>query len=276
MFESLATDLIYLKEDTSMSSISYLPSHLGTVKAAIASLAKQMPEWNIEILEDFDSKKVQFGESLCISVPNEHWEEFLSLFDNCDITNHKINLSSELNEAMEYEISDLLKNLKPQLIRTFSVAPFDEVQLDINRWRNRFGADKFKAQDVLVSYQNKKNDLRELYNGLLKYYKNDKGNLEMLIDALKGKTSLASFQLFNDRKFLYGARVFSRFHGIKMLFEGIVNPEFNMSESVYINDPDVLDVLEEQPRGYKVVGNVVYPKGQRFAETFYKILEGAI
>jgi len=265
-----------VSEETSMDSISFLPSELGKTKKAIVSLATQMPEWNIEILEDNDVKRVVFGESLTINVGNEDWEAFLNIFDNCCVANNKVNLTSMLCEAVNDEMDDLLKNLKPQLIKTFTENPLDEAQLDINRWKTRFSVDKYKNNDCLVSYQSKNNDLRKLYNGILKFYKGDKGNLEMLTDALEGKTSLASFRMFNDFKYLYGTRVFSRFHGIKMILEVTVDLEFNIAETVYIDDQDVLDTLGETKAGYKIKGNVVFPKGQRFNESFYRILENSI
>lgn len=273
----LSTELENMKEETTMSNITFLPTHLGTVKAAIATLSKFKLDWNIEILENDDNREVRFEDALIVTVPNEHWDAFLRIFDKKELSNNNfLNLRTILKEAMEDEVRELLLSLKPELIRAFTNPPFDDLEKDANNWRARFGVVGLRRQDVVVSYGSKKVDLKKLYMSLGKVYKNDKGNLEMLIDAFKNKEPLSTFVVFKKHDYLYGAKIHSRFRGVNLVFEATIDMSFTTSETVYVSSIEVIDDVEADIGSVKVVGNVIYPKGMRFEGNFYRRLKDAI
>jgi len=275
-FYNLASSLERLKEDTTMNNISYLPTHFGQTRNALKDLAKIKLDWDIEILEQSVGKEVRFGNALNVSVPNEHWENFLTIFDNCDLVDSRLNLRSLLNEALDDEVRDLTLELKPTLIRAFTNPPFDEIEQDINRWKGRFKVERFLDQNVPVSFDTKTRDLMKLYESLLNSYRDDIGNMEMLIEAFRDKTPLSAFETFKQYDFIYGARVRSRFEGITMLFEATIDMTFVLTETVYIEEQDIVDDIEEADTSIKVVGQIIYPRGERFNRNFYPNLYNII
>jgi hypothetical protein len=88
--------LVHLNETTGSDAVSFIPAHLGVVKAKVADLAKKKKDWKIEILEQDDLREVSFEDSLHIVVPNEHWDSFCSIFDNSPTNNTYLNLTSLL------------------------------------------------------------------------------------------------------------------------------------------------------------------------------------
>lgn len=275
-FYDLATKLSRVNEDTAMSDIAYLPTQLGATKKKLADLSKMKLQWNIEILENGDVKRVCFEDALIIDVPTIHWDSFLEIFDCCDISNGYLNLRSILNEAMEDEIDDTTDELKPVLIRAFTNPPFDDIDEDIDNWKVRFNVKSFKEQNVVISYNTKKVDLLKLYTELTRAYRGDLGNLEMLTTAFVDKTPLSAFEIFKQYDYLYGSRILSNYLDTTMLFEATVDFTFIISESVYVDNQDVIDDIEADVRDIKVVGNVIYPHGERFSTQFYRILNDII
>ena len=60
------TDLLAVKETTTMNNIAFLPCHVGVVRAALMDLSKEESDWNIEVLESEEdgTKTVRFGDVL--------------------------------------------------------------------------------------------------------------------------------------------------------------------------------------------------------------------
>lgn len=270
-YNDLITNMDQMDEETYMSAISYLPAHFGSTKKAISALARLKLDWNIDILETEDGRTVFFEKDLKINVPNEHWDNFLEIFDG-KLENSCLNLHAILYEAMNDEINDLIRDLKPTLIRAFTRPPFDEIEEDANRWKVRFKVDSYMQQSVPVSYATKKRDLMKLYQNLLKAYENDIGNMEMLIEAFRDKTPLSAFDIFKQYDYIYGTRIRSNFLGTAMLFEATIDMTFVISETVFIDDQDIVDEAESDIKSIKVVGQVIYPRGDRFDNNFYRIL----
>ena len=260
-----------LDEQTTMGDIAYLPTHFGRTRKAILDLVKLKLDWNIEILENEDTRTVCFGNILSISVPNEHWDNFLAIFDG-KLAKGYLNLRSKLNEALDDEMDSLVKELKPTLMRAFTNPPMDDLEEDIGRYKARFGVSSYKEQRVPIAYDTKKRDLMRLYESLLEAYRDDVGSMEMLVSAFRDKTPLSAFDIFKHYDYIYGARVRSDYLGITMLMEATVDMTFVISETIYVEDQDVVDVVEADIQSVKVVGNVIYPRGERFQGSFYREL----
>jgi hypothetical protein len=274
-YNDLVTKLDQMEEATAIADIAYLPSNLSSVKKSISDLSKMKLDWNIEILEKDGSKEVQFEDSLSIDVPSEHWDNFLTIFDGI-LENGYLNLREMLFEAMEDERNNLVQELRPTLIRAFTNPPFDQVEEDLNRWKAKFRVDSYKKQKVPVSYSTKQHDLMKMYKNLLESYKDDVGSMEMLIEAFRDKTPLSTFDVFKHYDYIYGGRIRSTFLGTTMMFEGTIDMTFVISETVFIEDQDIVDAVEEDIFSVKVVDRVIYPKGERFNPEFYRGLYNII
>lgn len=134
----LSTRMENLREVTTMADITYLPSGLGVVKAAIRDLARLKKDWNIEILEDGKGRKVIFEDELSVYVPHQYWNEFAEIFDG-ELEEGEIGLGRYLKEALDADLERLRKELKPAVTELFAGSDFKAVDKATNLWRSRFG-----------------------------------------------------------------------------------------------------------------------------------------
>ena len=269
-----------LTETTTQDAVSFLPTHLGMVKARIADLAKKKKDWQIEILETDNDKEVQFENELRVIVPNEHWESFCSIFDGTLDNNAYLNLRSLLNETMEEEMQDLRRELRVALAHLYDEAEFRKLNHSSGTWRWRFGVQSYdtkkKGLSTPVTQENKGEDIQNLYKRLLEKYGEDRGNLEMLIEAVKDKTPLNTFEIFRRYDFLYGTRIHSRYEGVDLYFEATVDTTYHLSQTIYTNNKELLNKIPEESREVKVVRSVLFPKGGVFTSRFLRVLSDTI
>jgi len=286
-FYRLATELeqievqrrIKLFETTTMDAISFIPAHLGVVKARLKKLSKEKKKWGIEVLENEDSKELRIENRLRITVPNEYWENFRSTFSE-QLGKDFLDLDTLLSEAIEDEMKDLRKRLKPALVEMYNGAEFKLLDTTADTWRSWFGAAFFKTKKnrrgAAVSYERKGKDIQALYGKLLRAYGNDKGNLEMLLKDIQEKRPLNAYDVFKYYDFLYGTRIQSSFNNVSLIFEAVVDMTFAISQSIYVSDDSVLDSVEEQTKQVKRVEKVLYPTGGRFSSKFFRMLKETI
>lgn len=269
-----------LNETTGSDAVSFIPAHLGMVKAKVADLAKKKKDWKIEILEQDDIREVNFEDSYRISVPNEHWDSFCSIFDSAPTNNKYLNLNSLLNETMEEEMQDLRRELRVALSHMYDEAEFRQLNQDSGIWRWRFGVVKYVTKKKIsapVTQENKAEDIQKLYGRLLDEFGEDKGNLEMIIEAVNDKSPLNTFDIFKHYDHVYATRVFSRYHGVKLYFEAVIDNTYHLSETIFVpKNRELLDKIQEESREVKVVRTVIYPKGGRFTSRFLRVLSDTI
>ena len=271
--------IISLNETTSMDAVSFLPSHLGMVKADISGLAKKKKDWKIEILEQDEVKEITFEDSYRIKVPNEHWDSFCSMFDNVPENNSYLNLNSLLNETMEEEMKDLRRELRVALANLYDESEFEKLEESASTWRWRFGVTGYSTRSKVsapVTYENRRKDIQNLYDRLVKFYGEDRGNLEMLIEALKNKDPLNTFNIFKNYDYLYGTRMHSKYHGVRLYFECLVDTNYHTTETIYSPDDDLMGKISEESQEVKVVRHVIYPKGGVFTPRFLRLLSDTI
>lgn len=272
-----------LIEATTIDAISFIPAHLGTVKAKIQSLAKEKPEWGIEVLEDVDFNVLQIENRLRITVPKEYWDSFQEIFDGKLDSNCYLNLRALLNEDMreviEDDMRDLRKGLKPALTEMFNEQDFKSLDKAVNVWKSWFQVSSYKTREnkgPVVSCERKGKDIQRLCGKLLREYGEDKGGLEMLLEDVDSNRPLNAYDVFKDYDFLYGTRIQSRLDNVPMIFEAMIDIAFNLSQSIYIGDKEVLDEIEEQITTVKRVGNVLYPVGGQFNPGFFRALKDIV
>jgi hypothetical protein len=273
--------LVHLNETTGSDAVSFIPAHLGVVKAKVADLAKKKKDWKIEILEQDDLREVSFEDSLHIVVPNEHWDSFCSIFDNSPTNNTYLNLTSLLNETMEEEMKDLRQELRVSLAHMYDSTDFQKLEESATSWKWRFGVSSYvtkrKRISAPVTYENRGKDIQKLYDRLIQVYGEDRGNLEMLVEAVRETTPLNTFKVFKGYDFLYATRIHSRYGGISLYFEATLDNTHQLSQTIYIpKADDLLDKIEEESVEVKRVRSVLYPKGGAFTSRFLRLLSDTI
>ena len=274
-----------LVEATTEDAISYIPAHLGTVKAKIKNLAQEKPEWGIQVLEDQNFKTLQIENRMRIIVPNEHWDNFLQIFDGGKLEGRSyLNLRTILKEVITEAVKDNMKNLrkdlKPALTEMFNERDSRAVDKIASVWKSWFGLQSYRTdrgvKGPIVSCERKTKDIQQLYGKLLREYGKDKGNLEMLLEDIDKNRPLNTYDIFKDHSFLYGTRIQSSYERVTLIFEAMIDTAFNSTQSLYIEDGEVLDEIDDQIREVKRVGNVLYPIGGQFDFNFLRILKEVI
>lgn len=284
---NLATELeqvevhrrVKLFEATTMDAITYLPVHVGAVRARLKDLSKKKWKWGLEILEDDDENRdVRIEDELRILVPKEHWVSFQEMFTSEIDNDSYLNLKELLNEALEDDLKKLRSDLKPALVEMFSEQRFPSMEKTIRIWTSRFGTVRYitDKHKVSVTFEHEAKDIQKLCGALLRAYGDDKGGLEMLLNDIQGKRPLGAYDVFKKYDHLYGTRIHSELHDVTMIFEAIVDMTFMLAQSIHISDEDVLDRVEEDLTSVKRVGNVLYPVGELFPASFFGSLEDII
>lgn len=266
-------------EATTMDAVSFLPARMGVVRAKVKGLAKQKTKWGLEILEDDDGNKdVRIEDALRILVSKEHWDNFQEMFIGDLSTDSYLNLKELLVEAMEDELKDLRANLKPSLLEMYNEQRFNSLDKTVKVWQARFGVNRIitNRSKVIVTAEHKGRDIQQLYGKLLRIYEEDRGGLEMLIADMENSRPLGAYDVFKKYDYLYGSRAVSDHLDVKLIFEANIDMAFILSESVYIDDEEVLDEIEDEVATVKRVGNVIYPSDEMFDVGFFDILYNII
>ena len=269
-----------LNEETTLDAISYIPAHLGVVKAKIRSLADEKPEWGIKVLEGEDSNIFQIENRYKVEVPLQYWDNFLTIFNEDlkgkDCLNFSVMLNEQLIEAVEEDMGGLRKELKPALTEMYNERQFKSLDKIINLWTSWFKVQSYKTREdkgPVVSQEKKNKDIQSLYGKLIRTYGEDKGNLEMLLENIDSNQMLSGFDVFKNYDFLYGTRIQSFQDRVSLIFEAMIDVGFNTIQSIYVGDKEVLDKIEEESRAVKRVGNVLYPVGGSFTSKFFRLLK---
>lgn len=267
-------------ETTTMDAIAFIPAHLGVIKAKVKDLAKKKLDWGIEILEQEDGKEVKFENELSISVPNQYWETFCSIFSNKLNNDSYLNLREILNEEIKEEMEDLRREVKVVLAELLDSPEFERLNKSVDVWRARFGVisyERTRREDKIAILQNDREKfLQKIYGEILHSYGEDKGNLEMIIEAIRDKRPLNTFKPFDVYDYLYGVRIRSRFQKEEMVFEALLDMTYKPVESIYINNVDLAINVEEESKEVKLVKNIAYPTKGTFPISFFKELQEII
>jgi hypothetical protein len=78
---------------TTMSDISYLPTQVGVVRAALDDLRKKRKKWKLEVLEGEKEYTVSIEDQLRITVPMEHWDSFQGMVKDALVEEGYLDLS---------------------------------------------------------------------------------------------------------------------------------------------------------------------------------------
>jgi len=287
---SLFTDIInerreavlqaLLHEQTVESDISFLPTEMGTVTHLFKRLGKKKYIWGLEILEDDNGYMVSIEDQGSIHVPKEHWESFIGE------TKHSVNktmgfldLSIFLKESTEEELRDLRKLLEPSLFALYRLPECKRAELSFKNWQETFGSPSYTSPDsVLISYPAKEGAIRELAKKLIQRAGEDRGGMEMVLDAIKNHEPLNALPVFSMYEWLYGAQATSRYRSIKLVLDAGISLSFQTIQSIRINDSEVVDDFVEADTSVKSSKNVVYARAKSgvFNPHSFRILKNVI
>jgi hypothetical protein len=214
-----------------------------------------------------------------MEIKSPDYLEYLLKYGDEGIEEKKMDES--ILEALQTDMSNVRKELKPALINLYNTSDFKELDKSVNLWRSRFGAVSYltKSRDMrssLVTYETKTRDIQKLYGDVLRAYKDDKGYLDMVLEAIQERKPLNTFDVFDKKDFLYATRIKSNYNGVVMIFEATIDMTYAPAETVLVEDDEVLGVIEEQVLSVKVAGKVIYPNGSRFTPSMLKSIKDAI
>ncbi len=261
-------------EATVMGDIAYLPSGVGTVKAAVKSLAKLKKKWGLEIIGDSRGRKVMFEDQLSIYVPHECWADFSSMFDSA-LDKGTVDLSKYLTEALGEELDELKEEIRPALTTLFEEEEFIVADKVTEYWIARFGVRSYQRANCLVRVESKRKGIQRLVSDIQRIYGRDPGHLELLLEALANREPLNAFEGFKKQDFLYGTRIVSEHETCQLVFEATIDMAYLLTMSITIDDEDVAEELEYMS-DVKVVRNVVYPIQQYFTSQFFSRLDDVL
>jgi hypothetical protein len=183
----------------------------------------------------------------------------------------------KIMEAVSVDLKRLRSDLKKELIKLFNDEAFLLMVNHYDVWRSTLGVKNHRTAKVTVTIENSERDIQRLYGQLLREYGDDKGNLEMIIAAIQDRRPLGQFDVFNKFSNLFGTRVESVFGGITLVYEGTIDFIYDNSESVYIDDNEILDSAEEMfGKAVKRSRNLLYPVGGKFRVGFFNGLKNLI
>ena len=268
-------------EATTMDAISFIPSHLGVVKAKLMKLARKKNKWGLEILEVADAREVRVEKELRITVPNEHWAEFQRIYMNEGGMSLDLDLTSLMDEAQNHELVELHRELKSSLFQTFNSPKFASVEQRHTIWYGRFGVDEYKSDNIAVRCEQETLDIEKRYGELITAYGDDRGTMEMMIENLLSGRAIAG-EVFGDYDFIYGTVMVSNYtdiperEKIHLVFESTLDPGFIHAESVYVGSGFILDELDKRVDNTKRVENVVYPANEVFDASFFGTLQRVV
>jgi len=273
-FYDLTTKIEYssINEDTTEANISFLPCHVGAVKSELRKLAQAKKDWQIEVLETKEGYQVTFEGALTVNVPGNYWSHFQSILAEQDVSK-PINFQHLLDEEAEEEqkgLNELHDELRKALRGFYSRREFQEVFQYIDAWKRRWPQSRFidLPKSVRIQFQKQNKDIIKVEEEIFAAYNDDRGGLEMVIEALTTGRSVEMYDGFKGYDFLYGGRLEE--HGLGVL-EVMCDSGLHVQVTVNIQDQELMDKLEEDDPLVKHVGSVFFPKPGTAIEFFKKI-----
>jgi hypothetical protein len=249
--------------------IAYLPGGFTSMRNSIRSLSVFKHKWNIDVLEEGDGYGIYFEKDLRITVPKSAYEEF----NNKVLKVHgvkQIDLSRLINEATE----ELAGQLYAKISRLLSVDlkiedPMAKTLMTIHGWQRAFPRSRFiPTSNVAISMENFDRDVEKLMQKLHRIYKDEVGNLQILIKDLEDRRAMSTAKPFSSYAYLAGSKVHTNYEGVEMILEAYVDKTMIPSQKITIDDEAVVDEVEGL-RTSKAVGNTIYPNGLVFTAGFF-------
>lgn len=263
LFEHLVK--LPLDEETSMSNISFTPSHIGNVKASILKLGVE--DLNVEIRDGSLFKNVTFNKQLRVRVPRRHFDSFNKLF------NPKLEHGSVarlvVNEVRDTKMLSTIINVRTainNIVRQQDVLKtINSVVAGLSVFRKHQHINNSKAA---INFSTIKSDLAKITKDVLDEYRDDLGFLEILLEKLKQEESLNDMSGFDKYELLFSANVKLEYGKVVLLQNNSVGFNYDIDSYITITDKDLLEKLSSN-NSYSISGNKLRPKNKLFTKAIY-------
>lgn len=262
-FYDLATEcqqLARMDEATTMSSISYLPTQVGAVRAALKGLGKKKGQWNLEILEGDKETTVRFEDALEIKVPKNHWDHFQGIFDGVLSSSNYLELSTvglldSVDESENGLLEQRLQEIHSKIQEQVDSPAVQRANKVTAQWLAQFGGDTAIDESVLIPLPISSEWKDAFVDDLTEDCKDDLGQLEIVLKKLQ------NIKAVRECSFLAGGRAVCNYQGLQLVFEASTSWSGTNRFSIAIHDDEAADAVEEALMGVPRIGNVFYPRG---------------
>ena len=181
-------------------------------------------------------------------------------------------------KIVDEQRSELVHNLYNKLTRVMSIDFRENKQIKrtvnlLNYWLSLFKNSQYLdvSTNVAVNLGQYDKSVRDVIERIKNIYADDVGNLEMMINTIRQDRPLNSFEPWAECDSVAGVRVKSVYSGTVLILDMTVGLSMIPTQSIYIENHDVLDELDSF-RTVKVVKDMVWPMGQMFVPSiFYNI-----
>jgi len=270
-----------VNEETTSAAIAYLPGGFVPVKKAFSALAKVKKKWGISILDKEPDYHFDLEDKLTVIVPKQHSHTFKQDSGINDFGMKEIDLSPYVLESVIEAQTDasynttLINQIEDALYAVMAKSPIDTLGDDVKAWALKFPGRYLPVKKSSLNTNTIEKDVDALMKQIGYKFSDDRGELELLLEAIKTQQSLARFDLFRSYQYLWAGVIESKYRGVRMIFEAIVDNKFDSSERIYLTNKDVLESLEGLTL-IKIGKGVVYPVGGRFQQNFFTSIQNAI
>lgn len=108
------------------------------------------------------------------------------------------------------------------------------------------------------------------FDSLEKRLPDDRGSLELISEALLGKTTLNAFEEFAGYDYIYGTQITLQVNNINIIYTGMIDMGYVATEEISISDVGILKEIDSKIDSVKLSGKVVQPVQQIFEKNVLK------
>lgn len=244
--------MIEINETTFSGDIAYLPSGFLPIRKRLADLAKHKHDWGIEVLEEGENYRVKIEDALNIIVPKMYWDQFQqeAMFkiesgkfvveSTLEISPNFIDLSPFLRAETPSEIKRELRRTEEAFRTLLNTKRLYIMENEIRNWKNIFGSlNYFTNEKALFNGYTFGKDMKRFVHEVRKKYEDDLGGLQMFTARLE-EGNLNKIKMFEKYNYIVSEKIYSKVHGISMVFEILWDKNFRISENVLTDRGSVL------------------------------------
>jgi len=174
-------------------------------------------------------------------------------------------------KLLEQDMNAKVVKLKDEIIRKIedAIADRDIGIMTFVRVFREYGKAPVTMRRVAIDYSAYDASIEKLKGAL----PDDVGELELISSAITARRQLSGYEPFDKYNYLYGAKVSTSVEGTKLIYEGYIDMSYNVSETIFVSDPDKVDKIDDEIESVKSVKNVVFPVGGKFRRRFFDDLK---
>jgi len=256
-----------LDEETDSANISYIPGSFDTMKSLVGDLSRIKARWGITVLEKDNNYILEFEDALTVSIPFEHYADFNKNILSIEGVSY-VDLSNIINESIkefQQEVygrlySSLLKVLKNNKHITSST-------ILMKHWLHTFPKSKFvnSEETIAIKLNDFDNSAKRIAKEIEKLHGDDLGEIDAMVSAMEEGRPIGGLENYD---YIAGVKIHSFYNGVNLIAEFDINSAMVCSQSIFIDNIEVLDELE----GYnsiKVLYKRVFPVGHEFHPSIF-------